>query len=517
MDDFDKIKSTIIIDATNIIAAEKIADMDFPKNNVFPRMYPYPFQNLSKEYLFDIEKYFLILFQSREQIKNNLNKVPPENKVPAVFAIFSGTIFILAFFVPFFLVILFIFFGMGACMFFYSKYVSDSESYKQSINKKTLEEKIKIMEQLLLNKWEVDANITLPEDIKTLISKIATDVDIHSKKIPISFIFDNSRTFIGYGQTVVDSSIICAYKNEDTIKTNTNELFDALFDDLKKVNNNHIKVGKIVVLDTQSIPIDSPWLLEDFVPCDFVDDENMKKIDEIDKRVSVRKYIVVEVLFPEYESSVCFFVSPLEMNDILMCRLLITTMGPPRVNKFEIKKKISLLQSKINTKKNDYPEMGVNNLSKKEILSLRNNHFSLEIPAEIFKSEDIEILKKKPISTNIEYIKKEIMDLASVWPGAYTFMKYTNRERLSSNIGGNALTTPNIISFIKIKYELIFKQVLAVFDKKGIDVSSYKDKDGKVTINAENIDKIIVGEVVNVSKETLKEPSSEHLNTKVEK
>ena len=72
-------------------------------------------------------------------------------------------------------------------------------------------------------------------------------------------------------------------------------------------------------------------------------------------------------------------------------------------------------------------------------------------------------------------------------------------------MGGDFFGKPEIIGGIKTAYDQISQLTLEAIEKQGYDISRYRNEEGKYTINAESIDKLIVGETINVKEEKKKD------------
>ncbi|MBP8047973.1 MAG: hypothetical protein KAY64_04450, partial [Anaerolineales bacterium] len=51
---------------------------------------------------------------------------------------------------------------------------------------------------------------------------------------------------------------------------------------------------------------------------------------------------------------------------------------------------------------------------------------------------------------------------------------------------------------IKTLYQQISRTILDTFDSMGFDITDYRDREGKYSINAEKIDRLIIGEEIKI-------------------
>jgi len=94
--------------------------------------------------------------------------------------------------------------------------------------------------------------------------------------------------------------------------------------------------------------------------------------------------------------------------------------------------------------------------------------------------------------------RNKIIEHETSWPGSYSYFKTGLRDRHSDFVGGDFFGYPELTGGMTGAYNEIVDSILDTVSKKGFDISGYKDKDGKLTINAERIETLLVGDVINV-------------------
>jgi hypothetical protein len=113
---------------------------------------------------------------------------------------------------------------------------------------------------------------------------------------------------------------------------------------------------------------------------------------------------------------------------------------------------------------------------------------------------------QKEIDKDVSLLKEN----DTLWPGRYLFWRKNIRDLKSDPLGGDFFSYPELIGSITTTYKQVVDHILSELDEMGYDISHYKDKDGKLYINADRIEQLIIGEVV---KNAAKDHSKQKKNT----
>ena len=113
-----------------------------------------------------------------------------------------------------------------------------------------------------------------------------------------------------------------------------------------------------------------------------------------------------------------------------------------------------------------------------------------------------EIKKLNPIETedeqkNFSKELKELMEVTTTWPGRLTPLENW-RESYSLTFTNDFFGSTEALASIKTLYQQISRTILVTFDSMGFDITDYRDREGKYSINAEKIDRLIIGEEIKI-------------------
>ncbi len=515
MEDLQAIKSEMTATATNVIAGTVIASKDFPNKSSLPRFIPLPFNNFGQFYLFDHSRYLQIIYQTATELQwyiTSRHKNEPWWWAGGAFVVLSGLSILIGFppLIPFPFI--------GAWI----AYIVSESDIKKKLNEDVADFKSETISKLLNNEWEENKEVELPTRLKKSIQSNGKG-EISDRLSPVLVMFDDEQPFPGFGKLQANNNFICRPKNIELAKSKEEgDLFDALIvklrGSLSVCGIRNIGFGKVIVLNSDTISVNSPWLDNNKIPILSKEIDDVENVYGIDKSASVRVYFVVEVLFPKYDSAACFFIRSFKAGNSAGCHIALTTMGPPengekhlekRLMKYKIEKEKADQDSIFNTE----PKTNTSNTAEKELLSIRlqgsiREKFHEPIALSILDQID-PIEEKEFDEIRFDSKAREIVNLETSWPGKYYFFKYNVRERKSLTFGGDFFGKPELLGSIRTVYDQISRLTLESIEEQGFDISNYRDKEGKFSINAESIDKLIIGEVINMKSADEKKKDNE--------
>ncbi len=508
-EDFKEIKIQMSYRATDIIAGALIADKNFPQQNTLPRFIPLPFNNFGHFYLFDHARFLTIIYDTLLGFK----KIGKEYKDPVwpLFLSIGIPILLMSIvlsFSPdpeyiFYCLIIAVGFGFGL-------YLSLKPNEKK-FNEKIAEYKANVIADLHNGEWEENSELQIPEHLEYFFSLIG-QASCDEELCPVIIAFDDRHPFPGYGKLLLDNQFVCAPKNiEITRQKKDADLFFAvtakLEESLSESDISNIGFGKVIVLNSGSISIDSIWLDENKIPYLNKQTSEVESLYDTDSSASKRIYFVVEVLFPKYDSAACFFVRSYKAGNSAGFHIAITTIGPPEKGEQYLKDRIMRHNMEVNEADTVFKKEVISVTSNStisidtelsKILSLNKFTEKFQVPIERDNLEKIDPLEEDKDDEKITQRISEIVNNDTTWPGQYYFYQNNIRERKSLKLGGDFFGYPELIGSITSAYSQIVDRMLSIMESQGFDVSNYKDKEGKLTINAEKIEQVIVGELVNL-------------------
>jgi hypothetical protein len=240
------------------------------------------------------------------------------------------------------------------------------------------------------------------------------------------------------------------------------------------------------------------------VPPLWYDKKNGHHLDAHTDKASLRVYFAVQVLFPQHMTLATFFIRPFMAGNAIGYQLAVVILGPP-LQSLEgiLEKLLKHQQEKSKRKRLIFSEPAQDEGI--EVLRTVRTWLRAGSP---FQSAPIDLaaLKKLAISAREHRDEEEIYDEevaklsreCVLWPGFYTSLpnwRETHSFSFTTDFFGNAEARAAVTTL----YGQISKAILEGLDALGFDISDYIDKEGRFIINAEKIDQLISGQVVNVA------------------
>jgi len=521
---FITVKDTMTRRATDLIASEYIMKPTFPLE--LPKFFPLTFNNYGHYYLFDHERFLTIIYQTTEKYKKiSTGFKPIQWHFWAAFVVTlvtltiyltqvreASTIEFLACFLPGVLVLILV-----------------QPQTAKKMDKALAAYKAEVLRRLLEGTWMPDEEVGIPESLQALLPLIGHANCIEGK-CPILVMFEDENPFPGFGKMLLDKQFVCSPKKiEQTVHLKEDDFFFEVTMNLRErlmhCQIANIGFGKIVVLSAESITIDSPWLQESKIPFLLKDLEDVEMLAKDERHASSRVHFLIEILFPKYDTSACFFVRTYKAGAAVGFHISITSVGPPHTTEKDVKAKLRRHAMEESSDKTAFDE-GLNtdtSRQAREIFRIRSQaKFMEKFHIPILKSslDGIDVLEEKKGDKKIDYQEKckKIIENETSWPGSYYYFPRNIRDRHSKNIGGDFFGYPELTGAITSAYNEVVDCILNIVAAKGFDVSPYRDKDGKLTINADRIESVLVGEVVNIkSKDPEKKTGEAQASTEIGK
>ncbi len=505
------IKTKMTHEVTNIIAASTIAERYFPRRETLPKFLPLPFNNFGHFFLFEHDRYLLIIYQTIMEVRDIAKA--RSTYTPWLWALLFYAIpclFLAGSAAPpaFYFIILII--------PFVAYYIASSNIIEK-MNKDIAILKADTITKLLNDEWVANPAIILPEQLKQSM-KASMNGNIGEGEMPVLTVFDSvedKQPFPGFGKFQFENEFVCPPKKLDDVpEMNDHDFFEAIFSKLGKTLTccgiTNISLSKVIVLNAESIAIDSLWLDDDKRPL-LTKRIDYDEVMSHDPDCSVRVYLLVEVLFPKYDSAACFFIRPFKAENSVGWHLALSTIGPPEKRQQYLKDRLHKHRMEINnmgdqTQNSTPPESSYENtLNKIQVTSLNKQKFHENLNTlSILECDFLEQnINAAAIQKRLDRVKENEIS----WPGRYYFIKYNIREVKSLTFGGDFFGNPELLSSISTIHDQISRKILEAIEEHGYDISKYKDKDGRVSINAGNIGNIVVGEVINMKKEDVNKKS----------
>ncbi|TMU57463.1 hypothetical protein [Flagellimonas algicola] len=495
---------------TNLIAAAFIANPDFPELHTLPRFHPTPYNNFGQYYLFDYERFLRIIYDTTKYMKKSIN---------------TWTIigpWVLSFLVLFLFLAIEIFFGYPLGFSFLSSlfcFFISRNIIRNRKGQKYAEFRAQMIRNLLNDTWRgnpIDGKSN--ETLESIKSKIGTG-DISNTNVPILIIFDDQHPFPGYGKLQMDNLFVCRPKDKEKKEISSNSsLFETIASKIKEdidvYGLQNYKTGRVISIHGDSLRMESKWLNEEKIPKLYFELEKNSNNKELEKDGSSRLFFVVQVLLPGHMTAASFFIRPYMAENAVACQISLATLGPPIFDEAYLLKRLAKYKSeKKRVKKSGGFIVAVKSLFTFSINDLTNTLPFLELKHQGLIGKDKIIFSKSPNIRKISKLNplfskvrkhavykkeyKKIIEENVNWPGIY-YYPINLREENSFTFTSDYFGQPEAIASAKTLYDQISRSVLDSFDGMGYDISDYKDGEGNYSINADKIEKLIVGEKITI-------------------
>ncbi|MBK9600822.1 MAG: hypothetical protein IPO36_03115 [Anaerolineales bacterium] len=488
------------------IAASIISECDFPLIESIPKPYAPPFNSLGHYVLFDYKLLVKIIWQVIGEIKSSSYKVHKSVLQKSIaFGVLTAIFVFLLLGWTTQLGILALFMG-GLAFLTYISYGN-----LKILPKNVSDIRARAIAQLVAGNWTAkpDSNIDRKIENEFKLKEIGDGI-IGGKKIPIIVITNSLHPFPGYGWLQAQNVFVCRPKEQTTPGGSIHEIIEKVQENIhRKIAEFPLKevyCGNLIAIHGDSLSMDSAWLNKDKSPHLWADMHTLKNLNSIDSRASARWYFVVQSFFPEHDTVANFFVRPFMAGNSISCQIALTTIGPliHRNDYFQER----LLQHR--REQEDAPISATTQST--SLLEFQNSaqktsllKQSIKQSSKKFQSNKMhygEIKKLDPIETEDEQKKfskelKELMAVTTTWPGRLTPLGNW-REDYSLTFTNDFFGSTEALASIKTLYQQISRTILDTFDSMGFDITDYRDREGKYSINAEKIDRLIIGEEIKI-------------------
>ncbi|HMX75539.1 MAG TPA: hypothetical protein PKE35_14900 [Anaerolineales bacterium] len=504
----NQLRQNVTKHLTYHIAASIISKCDFPLIESLPKPFAPPFNSLGHYVLFDYKLLVKIIWQVIGEIKSSSYKVYKSilQKSLGFGALTAVSAFLLLGPTSQPEILILALLTGGLVFFIYKSYGS------LKILPKTVSDiRARAIAQLVAGNWTAkpDPNIDRKIENEFKLKEIGDGI-IGGKKIPIIVITNSLHPFPGYGWLQAQNVFVCKPKEQTTPSGSIHEIIEKVQENIHgKIAEFPLKevhCGNLIAIHGDSLFMDSAWLNKDKSPHLWADMHTLKNLNSIDSRASARCYFVIQSFFPEHDTVANFFVRPFMAGNSISCQIALTTIGPliHRNDYFQER----LLQHR--REQEDAPISATalptpllefqNSAQKTNLLKQRIKQSSQKFRSN--KMHYAEIEKLNPIETedeqkNFSKELKELMEVTTTWPGRLTPLENW-RESYSLTFTNDFFGSTEALASIKTLYQQISRTILDTFDSMGFDITDYRDREGKYSINAEKIDRLIIGQEIKI-------------------
>ncbi len=500
-------RSRMTLMITYLLTAELIARQDFPQKLALPKLYPPAFNNFGHQLLLDYQLLLAIVWEVVEEIKIAVEKWQ-DKKLPWVIGILALgiTLLLIGFlnFTAFPFLLLLALLGLPALYRFVTARI------QKSMKRDVAEIRAEAIRNLMKGEWKSD-NEDIRKTIARDLKKIGDGV-LDGAQVPVITVIDDEQPFSGYGRLQAENLFICRPKEkandhvrseEEIRKTVANNIVEKVLG----LGISGISFGDVAVIQGDSLTRDSKWLDEEKTPILWLDRYALGYVREIDPRASARTYFAAQVLFAQYMTVATFFVRIFWAGHSASCSVAVTTLGPPGVDWDYLN--VRLMKHEREKEEETQPhEIRSAFVSKEEqdalgYLTLLRAWSQDKTPFQA--NLDAKEIKKLSITADNEARREEyekefkrVLRQSVMWPGSYYKLFPNWRENNSFTFTTDFFGRPEAIASVRALYDQISRTALDTLDTLGFDISDYRDKEGKYSINAEKIDQLVVGERVHI-------------------
>lgn len=516
----ESVRNALTRSITCLMAAELIADPSFPIKQNLPRLFPPPFNNHGHFLLLDYKLMLTAVWNVIAEIQKTLGEWTHKH-TPLLFA--SAAISIISLFSVWILARSFLGGVVAAGLAFAINYCGGRVVLSlNGLTKKVSEIRASALLRLLQEQPPGFEDSEIQSVVEEKLSRVG-DGALREDRIPLLVIFDDDEPFPGYGKLQADRSFVCAPKKDHVDQLTDFEMVrkgisTTIHAFRAKCGLGNVSFGPVFTIHGRSLRSDSPLLERelsgDRVPPLWIPGPTSgAELQRKDPRVSVREYVAVQILFPTLMTAATIFSRPFWAGNGVGFQLALTTLGPPFENTEHLLGR--LLRHEFDKSK-----------SKDNSVSRESGRAELVRVRELRRAIRSGLPFRSSL-TNTSAIRKLRMDFAEspesyreeaerlaresvVWPGFY--LAPSNwRESRSYTFATEFFGRAEALACVKLLYTEISKAIIDGLDAMGFDVAEYRDKEGRYSIHAENIDKVIIGERIhmdNLSEKKGREPRS---------
>ncbi|MGB0522268.1 MAG: hypothetical protein ACPGJS_04880 [Flammeovirgaceae bacterium] len=514
---FQHYKETITKKVTDLIAASILASKDFANKDKYPRFFPLPFNNFGHYFLFDYNRFLLILNEFIDEL-NALPKRKINPKIENYGLLFSILLFFYFLFTYRIITSILILVVIITAIYLLQKYLN--------VSKACATHRVDLINQLLEGSWEPYEDKY--DEIITKNSSRVGDGSIDGEQVPVLVIFNDIHPFPGYGQLQIDRVYLCQPKEGQSHEENIDQQF---LNNLVEILNQKMEIsgldnfnsGFVVGIHAKSIEANSQWLIEESRPILFIDKDKIMNSNGLDG--SARLFLTIQTILPQFMTAISFFTRVYKVGNSLACQISITTLGPPVQGTIDILKQLDTYQNEMkkNEKSSFLDSLNSKNITKTipTIFTRIAKAFKAKEPKAIGETllsnyyynnnsflgyvgykeiEELKTLASEALQESGRYQKEyEKLDQnTSIWPGQHYEVK-NYREDHSLTFTNDYFGRPEGLGQTTVLYEQLSKSILDLFDETGFDISEYKDKEGNYLINAEKIEQLVIGEKITMN------------------
>lgn len=517
---------------TQYLAAAEIASTDFPNAKKLQKLYPYPFTNFGHQVNFDIELFSKILWKVISEIQSGLPnqsawRMITTHRVMGFLAFFSLPLIAIH---PAFMAGFPIF--LGASGYLREKYLKKHKDRIADIRAEAIED-------LINDKF--DPTLGNHIKVKDTVAKGIADVcqfygngQLGKDKHPLLLVASADHPFPGFGYCQIEEAISAPSEAGHWVEPNAfpsleSKITSNIRTRLMSNKSKDIQFGTVVCLHDSSVLMDSAFLDSEKRPVLWLGDDVVRKHLRMDGNASIRKYFAIQFFNSQYMNTTTIFIRPFLSGNSIAIHIALTTLGPPifdyayfqkvlgnyRKEKAERDKTKTFVGEEYSRKEK---EGFLNKLDKLRIvkaLMSGGEHFQVlpDLKAlgriDIEKYTDLSHFQAREYAQEFKGVVKE----TPVWPGALLH-RFNYRESNSYTFTPDFFGRFESKAMVSSVYSEIFKSVIDTLQQLNFDVSAYKDEKGHYTINADKIDKLVVGEKINYNEAKQEKGSEEEAEAK---
>lgn len=329
---------------------------------------------------------------------------------------------------------------------------------------------------------------------------------------PVLVMLNPKHPFPGFGKLQLEQPFICRPKtdaHQQEIAELTGQLHARIADKIREHSRAVFRAGEVVVLDGHTLSMQSPWLGTDKAPRLWLPREELSEIHHLDPRATCRVFHASQILIPGHATVATFFVRVYAAGSSVTFHIAASTLGPPMTGPAGIAARMRRHQ------------VDVRHRMHQPAVTLEAAHTSAEragmvelVPAAL--ANDAEPAFQEPLDLRelvdlnpddeikrhprgpYEHAVAAISRDSAMWPGRALATNLL-REAGSYAVTPSFFGQPEALSVIRTVYDQAVRAALETVDDAGFDISDYRDRDGRFTINADKIGQLVVSDQVTMS------------------
>jgi hypothetical protein len=357
------------------------------------------------------------------------------------------------------------------------------------------------IEQLMKGELPSDANNSEMSDRRAWME--VGDGRIDAGRMPV-LVASEGRPFPGFGRVQAKQLFVCAPEQEKGVQSYDEEslrraVLEKIVDSATRAGFAHVLMGETVVVHGGSLRKDSPWLAANGCPRLWASSSELAELSASSAGASFRTFLTVQILFPEHNTAATLFIRTFKAGNACAVEIALATLGPMDHSEKLLRRRLLSLEDDEKEDGESKASLAAEETKTRYGAVLRWWRLGSEESKDDLSSAADEAMDKlKPFDPDerneLERESERLTGLVSYWSDWAGLDNW--RENHSLTFTTDYFGSAESRAAIRALYERIAAGALDALSDLGMDVSAYRDKEGRWQVHADKIDQLVIGEQV---------------------